>query len=302
MTGQDLLRQVLTRAGRMDPQDRVMETGIPGLRIFKSPRPTEIEHEVFDPVYCLVLQGEKHVQRERTAHVVGPMHSFFVPLDLPLISRIEQASPAQPYVSLALRLDMALLAELAGETRAEVEPDDRDSGLRPVPADPQMVDALARLLALSSQPEPARLVLEPLIRRELHYWLIASPHSALLRGLMRPGGAAQRIAEAVRTLRRDFAAPLRVQDLARAAGMSASGFHAHFQKLTGTTPLQFQKSLRLIEARRHLLAGGHSVSTAAFAVGYESPNQFSREFSRRFGHAPSGMLHPPQTLRDQAAA
>ena len=295
MDGQELLRQVLIQADRLDRHGRGMETGIAGLRIFRSPRPTEIEHEVFDPVYCLVLQGENHVRHEGAAHVVGPMHSFFVPIDLPLMSRIARASFATPYVSLALRLDMALLAELGAEMQADCGTGEPGGGLRPVSADPHIVDALARLVALIGQPEVACRVLEPLIRRELHYRLIASPHSAMLRGLLRPGGTAERIAHAVRTIRRAYAAPLAVEALAKGARMSASGFHAHFRAVTGTTPLQFQKRLRLIEARRLLQTGGHGVSAAAFAVGYESPTQFSREFSRRFGLAPSEVLRP--TLR-----
>ena len=296
MDGQELLRQVLVHADHLGRHSLGVETGIAGLCIFRSQRPTEIEREVFDPVYCLVLQGEKHVRHEGAAHVVGPMHSFFVPVDLPLMSRIEQASLAKPYVSLALRLDMALLKDLAEEIDADVGTGAPGGGLRPASADPQMVDAMARLVALIGQPEPARKVLEPLIRRELHYWLIASPPSASLRGLLRPGGAAARIAHAVRAIRRAYAAPLAVEALAKGAGMSASGFHAHFRAVTGTTPLQFQKSLRLIEARRLLQTGGHSVSAAAFAVGYESPTQFSREFSRRFGLAPSDVLRPGERV------
>ena len=290
------MRQVLADADRLDPRRRGAETGIAGLRIFRTHRPTAIELDVFGPVCCLVLQGEMHARRAGATQVVAPMHSLFVPPELPLISRIEQSSLSKPFVPLALRRDLALLAELAADLNADPWASDSGGGLRPVAAEPQMVDAMARRVALIGQPEGARKVPGPLIRRELHSWLSASPHCAMLRCLLRPGGGAERIAPAVRAIRRADAAPLAVDGLARHAGISASGVHARFRAVTGTTPLQFQKSLCLIKARRLRQTGGYTVSTAAFAVGCDSQAQFSREFSRRFGRAPSKVLRPAERV------
>lgn len=281
----ELTTRVMALARRMDRGTWGIETGLPGVRLFRSEAPTVMHSEVFDPIFCLVLQGAKSVARGQESWRVTAGHAFFIPVNLPLDSRVEEASPARPYLSLALQMDIALLAELAAELGPEAP--GPVSALHPAPVDAELLQALERLVALASEPEAARRVLLPLVWREIHFRLISS--SGALRGLLRPGGAAVRVLRAIHEIRRAWDQPLRIDDLARVAGMSASGFHAHFRAVTGTTPLQFQKSLRLIAARRMLAPGGRSVSEVAFAVGYESPTQFAREFGRAFGVAPSAV-------------
>ncbi len=261
-------------------------TGIDGFSVIRTRQPTALRPQVYQPVFCLVLQGTKELYSGDRRVAFGAMQSLLVTVDLPALTRIVKASTAEPYLALALTLDAAMLAEMA-DVVAEGEAGAGGPGFGTGEADGALLDAMGRLAALIGRPEAAE-VLEPLIRREIHYWLMTSAHAPMLRRIVTAEGNGTRIARAIGTIRRDFAARLPVDDLARAAGMSLSAFHAHFRSMTATTPLQFQKSLRLIEARRLLLAGGHSVAQAAFAVGYESPTQFSRDFSRRFGIAPSG--------------
>ena len=162
---------------------------------------------------------------------------------------------------------------------------------------PEIENAMARLFALTDRPEAAA-ILAPLIKREIHYWLLTAEHGSMVRLLARSESHASRIADAIALIRRDITAPLKVAALAETAGMSPSSFHAHFKAITEMAPLQFQKQLRLLEARRLIYGGALSVSETAFAVGYESPTQFSRDYSRRFGVSPSRDAAPasPTTI------
>jgi AraC-like DNA-binding protein len=200
-----------------------------------------------------------------------------------VLTRVVQASHAKPYVALALTLDLTLVHELAAEIDAAS--DEPQSMIAVGEADDALLGAMDRLFGLVDKPQAAP-TLSPLIRREIHYWLLAARHGAMLRALARPDSHAARVARATALIQRGYAETLRVPELARAAGMSASAFHEHFKAITGLTPLQYQKQLRLTKARQLLIGDGETVSGAAFAVGYESPTQFSREYSRRFGASP----------------
>lgn len=152
-------------------------------------------------------------------------------------------------------------------------------------AEPALIEALGRYLSLPGNSVEAE-VLAPLIRREIHFRLLTAPHGAMLRNLLSPGGHASKIAKAIKLIRLGYRAPLALPSLANAVGMSQSSFHAHFKSITGTTPLQYQKDLRMIEAKQLLSEGAHTVTSAAFVVGYESASQFSREYARKFGTSP----------------
>jgi AraC-like DNA-binding protein len=158
-------------------------------------------------------------------------------------------------------------------------------------ADPGLVDALRRYLSLANSPADAR-VLGPLIAKEIHYRLLVAPFGGMLRSLILRDSNASAIARAIGHIRGDIRSPIAVPDLARKVGMSPSSFHKHFKTITATTPLQYQKELRLLEARRLLVTGDISVTVAAYEVGYESASQFSREYARKFGVPPSRDGHP----------
>lgn len=245
--------------------------------------PTQLVKSIHKPLVCLVLQGTKQVTVGADTHAFAAGQSVVVSADVPVVSRITQASRAEPYLALAVELDLAILIDLAGQVRrtgggsvAAVLTDDTDAAV---------ADCALRLVRLLERPD-AIPVLRPSIMRELHYWLLEGRHGTAIRGLARPDAVAHRIARAVAMLRGEFDRPLRVEHLAAAAGMSTSTFHQHFRAVTSLSPIQFQKQLRLIEARRRMLGEGLAASRATFAVGYGSVPQFTREYVRMFGLPP----------------
>lgn len=258
---------------------------LPGLVLLRHPRPTPLSATLYEPVVCLILQGEKETAAGETRLRFGPGESLVVSHVLPVVSRITQASPASPYLALVLSLDVALLRSLYDEVGPAAVETPRAQAMDVHPADPRLVDALSRYLALADDALEQRVV-GPLLLRELHFRLLVAPHGGMLRRLLRHDSHASGIERALARLRRDFREPIAVPALAQAVGMSPSSFHKHFKAVTSTTPLQYQKELRLLEARRLLSVEGRSVSSAAFEVGYESANQFSREYARKFGVAP----------------
>ncbi|MEA1941786.1 MAG: AraC family transcriptional regulator [Pseudomonadota bacterium] len=284
-----LKHDIVDHADRMGFDAQPRPTGVPHLDLVRSRAPTPLDVVDYRPIFCLVLQGAKQTVMGDTALTFSTGQTLIVGLDLPTTARIVTASGAAPYISLGLALDIALLRELMAELPDEALPPPRHeyrcSAMTVTRADPALMDAMARLYRLHEQPGDIP-VLAPLLMREIHYRLLRSPEAPLLASLTRPDSHASRIATAIARIRRDFAEALPVGTLAREAGMSASAFHAHFRSLTGTTPLQYQKAVRLMEARRRLQDTDDSVSGIAFSVGYESPTQFSREYSRQFGRPP----------------
>jgi AraC-like DNA-binding protein len=280
----DLARRVVAHADLHRATGDPWPCDIAGLTLVRQRTPTAFAPMIYPPLLCLVLQGAKQSTLGARKVTFAARQSLIVSIDLPSQSRVVQASADTPYVALALELSLGLLRELAAVTglAADREGDAIAAG----PADDALLDAMGRLFGLIGKPEAAQF-LAPLIIREIHYHLLGIPHGGMLRHLLRQDGHASRIARSVAVIRRDFAAPLRVADLARIAGMSVSGFHDHFKAVTATTPLQFQKQLRLVAARQMMLAGDMSVTSTAFEVGYESPTQFSRDYTRAFGTPPS---------------
>ncbi|WP_298959543.1 AraC family transcriptional regulator [uncultured Roseibium sp.] len=261
------------------------DIGIPGVTLVRQRHKTHVYPVVFHPIFCLVLQGAKQTYVGGRTVSFASGQSLIVGLDLPAESRVIEASSQKPYVALALDLDMVLLRELSGEINLLEQGNEKTVAVTSGKADGAIVDAMRRLFELTEMPE-ATAVLEPLIKREVHFWLLKAAHCAILRQLVRRDSRAARISTAIARIKREFATALRVEDLAQDAAMSVSAFHAAFKDITGTTPLQFQKMLRLMEARRLLQNEKLPVSNTAFQVGYESPTQFSREYSRQFGQTP----------------
>ena len=266
-------------------------TPVDGLIAVHSHRPTALEGALYEPSFCLILQGRKSVQLGELELEFAVQDAVIVSHDLPVLAKITEAQQSRPFVALALEIDLALVQALRGEIGEDTTASGPTRSLERGQADPPLIQAMARLFELVDQPQDAQ-VLAPLVRREIHYRLLKAPHGQTLRQLLEHRSHASQIARAIAVLRRSFAEPLSVNELAHAAGMSESSFHEHFKSLTATSPLQYQKSLRLLEARRLLAAGAHNVTETAFEVGYQSPNQFSREYSRHFGHSPRHDLSP----------
>lgn len=285
MQPDELTKRIIAYADARGADDQPLTTGIPGLGVVRSRAPSKLAPILYQPIFCMVLQGAKQAFLGDQVVTFGKMESVIISIDMPTLGRIVHASRSEPYVALALELDMAMLRELAAEIGEIGEAAEEARSIATAEADKVVVEAMGRLFGLLDKPQAIR-VLKPLLLREIHYWLLSAKHGAMLRSLCQADSHAARIARATVMIRGDYASPLRIAELARTAGMSASAFYDHFKAITGTTPLQYQKQLRLMEARRLILTGEHSVSSAAFTVGYESPTQFSREYSRKFGASP----------------
>jgi AraC-like DNA-binding protein len=261
----------------------IAPTPIPGLTIIRATRRSELDYAISRPLVCLVAQGTKQVTMGSQSFSFGAGDTLLITADVPTVSQITQASAGEPYLSLVMDLDPTMIAELATEMQAVQETN--HAPIRIEPTDDEVVDAALRLMRLLERPS-SRPVLQAQLVRELHYWLLAGRHGSAIRRLGLPEGQVQRVARAVALLRTEYARRLPVETLAAVAGMSPSSFHAHFRAVTSLTPLQFQKQLRLIEARRLMMAEGASASHAAYSVGYESVQQFTREYGRMFGLSP----------------
>jgi len=261
----------------------VARTPISGLTTIRATAPSDLDYAISRPLACLVLQGTKHVTMGNRAFTFRAGDALLITADVPTVSRVSRASITLPYFSLVLDLDPAVIADLAVEMKAV--PIVKGAAVHHAPTDAEVTDAAFRLMRLIERPASVPVLRTQLVR-EMHYWLLAGRHGAAIRRLGWPDGHVQRVARAVAVLRAEFAQPLRVAHLAAVAGMSPSSFHQHFRTVTSLSPLQFQKQLRLIEARRLMLSDGVTSSSAAFAVGYESVPQFTREYGRMFGLPP----------------
>jgi AraC-like DNA-binding protein len=259
---------------------------IPRVRFFCRDMPSQIEASIYEPALCVILQGSKTTAIGDQSVRVAAGDALVISHTLPVVSQITEASPQEPYLSVVLPLDLQLIHSLHDQV-AQMQPPKADArSLFAGPAERAWLEPLVRYVDVASAPLDAE-VLGPSILREIHYRLLLSSSGSLLSRLLVEDSRASRISKAIRQLKAEFRMPLRIPDLAKEAGMSASSFHQHFKTVTGTTPLQYQKDLRLIEANALLIAMKHGVAEAAFAVGYESPNHFSRDYSRKFGVPPS---------------
>lgn len=262
----------------------VAQTPIPGLTTIRSVTPSGLLHAISQPLVCLVLQGSKQVAMGTQSFSFGAGDSLLITADVPTVSQITCASADAPYLSLVLELDPAVIADLAMQMKEEATIAD-GTPVRVEPTDAEVADTALRLMRLLDRPASIPVLHAQLVR-ELHYWLLEGKHGAAIRRLGWPDGHARRVGRAVALLRAEFASPLPVERLAATAGMSPSSFHHHFRAVTSLSPMQFQKQLRLIEARRLMMSEGRTASSAAFAVGYESVPQFTREYRRMFGLPP----------------
>ncbi|UXH79030.1 AraC family transcriptional regulator [Roseateles amylovorans] len=295
----DVLDRLILSLDRHAPRDGVWSTAFPRLWTIRMGSPgVELIHAMQPAALCLVVQGAKEIQLgdERLSYDASQFMVFTT--DLPVAGRVFQASPERPYLCLRLDFDPAEIADLLvqlGPPRAAPSgnahavaghANEISRGLFLSPVTDAMLDATARLLDLLDHPQD-QATLGPMAMRELVYRVLRSEQGERLAQVARSDSQTQRIHRAIRWLKQHYAQPLRIEALAREAHMSTSSLHQHFRALTAMSPLQYQKQLRLQEARRLLIAEGLEVARAGHAVGYESPSQFSREYSRLFGAPPS---------------
>ncbi|OYT80885.1 AraC family transcriptional regulator [Pseudomonas sp. PGPPP2] len=261
-------------------------TRIPRLDLCVGQGSTDKTPCLYRSMICFILQGSKSVSINDDLLSYDSEQYLISALDLPLFGQILDAEDGQPYVAVSLVLDPAILAELAANMPPVRESSQTGIGITINPMTASLRDTLLRLLSLLDTPADIP-VLGPMVERELLYRLLLGPQGRLLRQIAQPDGALGRIRRAVAWIRDNYNTRLRIEALCDASGMSRASLHRHFLSLTGLSPIQYQKQLRLQEARQLLLAGEHRASDVAFVVGYESASQFSREYLRQFGASPA---------------
>ena len=263
-----------------------IDTDVPGLSLHRWTEPTDPTSYMLAPSICLIGQGRKRLFLGEETFIYDAEHFLITSVELPVVTQIIEASPEKPYLGLTMELDLRLISQLMIDN--QITPDKKQTdrcgiGVSRVPGN--LNDAFCRLLSLASQPEDI-VPLAPLIRQEIFYRLLKSDQGPRLRAITSNANHGYQIARTIEWMKENFSKPVKVEDLANNSGMSVSAFHNHFRSMTAMSPLQFQKKMRLNEARRLMLAEHLDASKAAFEVGYESPSQFSREYSRLFGAPP----------------
>ena len=288
---------LVARIARWTEQGELHTSAVPGLSLFRRNEPTEPIAGMYQPSICLVAQGAKKVLLGDDTYVYDPQHYLITSVHLPTVVQIVEASPEKPYLGLRLTFDPREIAQLMADSHLPPPRTQQSSrGMAIGEVTLPLVNAFLRLIDLLGEEEDIP-ILAPVIQREIIYRLLVGDQGTRLRQIAATGSQSQQIARALEWLKENFTQPLRIDDLAEKARMSTSTFHHHFRSMTALSPLQYQKQLRLQEARRLMLAEHLDAANAAFQVGYESPSQFSREYSRLFGAPP---LRDVTNLRQMA--
>ncbi|MBM4956699.1 AraC family transcriptional regulator [Vibrio parahaemolyticus] len=263
------------------------DTPISGLRFSRWTTPTPPTSYTHNPSICLIAQGRKRVLLGEESFVYDANHFLISSVDLPIIANIIEASEELPYLGLIIELDLTEISQLIVDSElAFTQSKEAQKGIAVGELSESLLDAFVRLAELLDEGQNIK-ILAPIIKREFFYRLLMSEQGTRLHQIVTAGSHSHQIAKAIDWLKNNFVKPLSVGDLASFTGMSKSSFYTHFRSMTSMTPLQFQKKLRLSEARRLMLTENLDAMAATFKVGYESPSQFSREYNRLFGAPPS---------------
>jgi AraC-like DNA-binding protein len=290
--------ELVVRIGRAIREDGTVQS-LQGLHLSRCSLPLKPVHSVLEPSVCVIAQGSKEVLLGESRYRYDPSQYLLATVELPRVSQVQEASKERPYLSLRLELAPTVVSSVMVEAGHASPPGPADMRAIAVsPLDGNLLDAFVRLVRLLDSPAEARILL-PLITREIIYRLLMGEQGGRLRHLALQGGYTPHIARAVGRLRQDFDQPLHIEELARELGMSVSGFHHHFKAVTAMSPLQFQKRLRLQEARRLMLGEDLDAASAAYRVGYHDASHFNREYKSLFGVPP---MHDVQRLREEALA
>ncbi len=278
----ELARKIASLVGK--EQNRITE--IPGVSLHRRTFPTPPCRTTYHPGIIVVAQGSKHVNLGPTSFIYDESHFLLTAVDLPIVSWVAEATEEAPCLVLSLRLDMSMVRELLGREEIHVAETPSDSPAMSIgETTPEFLNACCRLLDLLNSPQDIPF-LSGLIQREIIYRVLRGRVGARLRAVATLGDQSHRTAKAIAWITANYAKPLRVEELAQLASMGVSTLHHHFRMLTSMSPLQYQKQLRLQSARNLMLNNGLDAASAAFEVGYESPTQFNREYSRFFGQPP----------------
>ncbi|PLZ00308.1 AraC family transcriptional regulator [Burkholderia sp. WAC0059] len=269
-----------------DGRESPVATAIEGVMLLHADHEKHPSHLIMKPALCVVAQGAKWTIFGNRRYDYRAGQALVVSVEMPAFSRVEQASPAEPYLAVVVEFDPAVMHDVVACLDAPPQPrDPLAHGVFVTDFDGSLADCVLRMVRLLDTPR-AIPVLAPMIMREICYWLLTGPHGGEVARVVLANSHTQRVVTAIHALRDQFAETLRVETLAAIAQMSPSAFHRQFKALTSMTPLQYQKQLRLLEARHLMATGEANAEAAAWQVGYESPSQFSREYARMFGAPP----------------
>ncbi|MBT2649848.1 AraC family transcriptional regulator [Bacillus sp. ISL-34] len=271
---------------RFSKQDGVHLTPIRSLFLIRESIITEPISRVNEPSFCIILQGEKEILLGEDRFLYGPGNYIVASVDLPVTGQVIKASIESPYLALKLEFTSSQVLEVLNDT--DIQSGQGKNSKRAMfvsEVEPSLLDAVLRLVCLLENPKHIP-VLAPLLKKEILYWILQGPHGVVLEQMALEGSNASRIREVIDHIINNYEESFRIEELAEIANMSVSSLHRHFKEVTAMSPIQFQKQLRLQEARRLLLAKSTDVADVAFRVGYESQSQFSREYSRMFGFPP----------------
>ncbi len=272
---------------RHAPESGIFDSPIGALQLIRSDTKTDLIHMLHEPGLCVMVQGRKEVRLWDEVYTYDPLNYLVVSVKLPLSGQVIEASPDKPYLCLRLDINPGEVARLIADMSPVAVPEGKPGrGLFIEPVDTRLLDAMHRLVRLLDTPEDIG-ALAPLALREIYYRLLRGEQGSRLHQIAISDTQSHRVSRAIEWLNKHFAEPLCIEDLARRVNLSTSTFHHRFKAITAMSPLQYQKQLRLQEARRLLFVEGLDVSSACYRVGYESPSQFSREYSRQFGVPPS---------------
>lgn len=277
--------ELASQITRHAPADGVYEMPDVGLALIRSDAPSDRVPTLYRPAVCIIAQGAKDVMLGDEAYRYDRDSHLVISVDLPLTGQVVEASAERPYLCVRIDLEPPLLSELMLQ-QPPAPGGESPRGLHLSRTTPDLIDAATRLLRLLDRPEDAP-ALAPLIRREIHYRLLTGDQAGIVRQIGAPDSRLSQVNRAIAWIRANFDRPFSIEVLAREAGMSASALHHHFKAVTAMSPLQYQKQIRLQEARRLMLGEARDAQAAGFQVGYDSPSQFSREYARLFGAPPA---------------
>ncbi len=283
------IKQAMPRDGKAELQ--------PGLHLFRHSAPTEPVFGVSESSFCVIAQGSKQVLLGEDRFRYDPNHYLISTVGLPTISQIDGATRDEPYLGFRFVLDPAIVTSVMVESGLIHQSDTGMKAIDVSALDADLLNASLRLIRLVAKPNEYH-ILGPLVIREIIYRLLAGAQGNRMRHLATVGGQAHRMVRAVKRLRDDFNKPLSIEEVAGDLGMSVSGFHAHFKAMTAMSPLQFQKQLRLQEARRLMISEDFDAAEAGYKVGYDDASHFSREYKRMFGESP---MRDVEKIREMAA-
>ena len=277
--------KTIERLLRLLPKNKTIESIIPNLFFYCADRPSKTVSYIQEPSICIVLQGEREIYLGKDCQKFDNSSLMFCPVDIPLSMHIKHASSDHPVIVLSMKLNLVMIQEVLARMPPKQQMNEGHLGIK-WQLDDAIMQAFERLVHLLDYPNNSEF-LSSLIQQEIYYRLLLARQGNKLRQLVINGSHTHRIAQATDWLKTHLDKPIVIADLASQCGMSISGFHQHFKEVTQLSPLQYQKQLRLMEARRLIIINDSQISQIAMQVGYESPSQFSREYKRLFGNSPN---------------